>query len=1070
MLEYMGFQEVHANVYIKKYLEFDCDIEVNFTSRTISYPTLKGMVVNDLTTCNFEKNENFVVLECINSLLIKGYRPEHIELERKWTLGHLPKSGKSDICVKDINGENILFIIECKTFGEKYNEELSNLKANGGQLFSYWQQERSCKWLCLYSSDFSSGNVLRDGIIINCSDDPNLVLLSKKDKTIELYRNAYSAPQLYKVWTETYNSKLWELIIFSNDSIAYKIGVRPLRKSDLKELDGNNKLSRSFQEILRHNNVSDKENAFNCLIALFICKLVDELCSNDTDEVSFQYKQGTDTFESLQDRLQQLHQRGMQEFMQESVYYVPSNYAESLFSNYNGNHRLQAIEELNNTIRILKFYTNNDFSFKDVHNEELFLQNGKILVEVIQLFERYKIVYPSKQQFLGNLFENLLSDGFRQDEGQYFTPTPITRFIWECLPIEKFFINNSKYPKIIDYACGAGHFLTEGIDAINYLIPSENNDWVRDSIFGIEKDYRLTRVAKIALFMNSAGGGNVIFGDGLDNNPSRKISNESFDFLVANPPYAVDGFKPHLRLKENSLSLIDSITDKSSEIESLFVERIAQLLKPNGIAAVVLPSTILTNDTSYTFAREILLKNFKIHAIVSLAEKTFGATPTSTVILFLEKFNYPPHCDSLKLDVVNQILSLNFDNDWNDKNDLDAYLNYQELDLTEYTQLLSGEIFYRREHLSEYASLYIKTFEKSKAYKQLLLSKSYKELTSIEQKNIVIHKFKCFVHSIERDKLLYFCLVKGQKTIVVTCPVDNASKQNFLGFKWTKKNKSLNLEYVNEGGLLYDPNERFSNERIAGIILSHFNNQPYDISEFEDGIIKEIATLDMMNFSGTEFIKDLNVSADIRISFKCKYPKRFLSSLLDEIGGQWIDSGGNLVTVKVIKGTNFTKDGHSNYSDITSIEVDSNKFEKRKLQKGDIIIEKSGGSSRQAVGRVLYFNLNDTDFTCSNFTARLRIKSDKTNIVISQYIYILLNQIYMRGLTFGYQTGKSNLKNLNLKRFLSIKIPMPPKIIQESIISDWMVIDEQFLTKRMSINEYCSLIDVMLKKYDIVIE
>lgn len=225
----------------------------------------------------------------------------------------------------------------------------------------------------------------------------------------------------------------------------------------------------------------------------------------------------------------------------------------------------------------------------------------------------------------------------------------------------------------------------------------------------------------------------------------------------------------------------------------------------------------------------------------------------------------------------------------------------------------------------------------------------------------------------------------------------------------------------------------------------------------------------MMNFSGTEFIKDLNVAADIRISFKCKYPKKFLSSLLDEIGGQWTDTGVNLVTVKVIKSTNFTKDGHSNYSEVTSIKVDSNKFEKRRLKKGDIIIEKSGGSSRQAVGRVLYFSLDDTDFTCSNFTARLRIKSDKTNIVISQYIYILLNQIYMRGLTFGYQTGKSNLKNLNLKRFLSIKIPIPPKNIQESIISDWTVIDKQFLTKRMTIKEYCSLIDDMINKYDIVI-
>lgn len=122
--------------------------------------------------------------------------------------------------------------------------------------------------------------------------------------------------------------------------------------------------------------MSDKENAFNRLIALFICKLVDEIEKSDTDEVEFQYKLGTDTYESLQDRLQRLHKQGMDEFMKEKIFYVENDYAEKLFLQYTGSKRKQAIEDLSKTIRILKFYTNNDFAFKDVHNEELFFQNG----------------------------------------------------------------------------------------------------------------------------------------------------------------------------------------------------------------------------------------------------------------------------------------------------------------------------------------------------------------------------------------------------------------------------------------------------------------------------------------------------------------------------------------------------------------------------------------------------------------------------------------------------------------------------------------------------------------------
>ena len=77
------------------------------------------------------------MLECVNRLLDKGYRPENIELERTWTLGHEQKSGRADICVSNQNGK-MLFIVECKTFGVEYNKEMKNILSDGGQLISYW--------------------------------------------------------------------------------------------------------------------------------------------------------------------------------------------------------------------------------------------------------------------------------------------------------------------------------------------------------------------------------------------------------------------------------------------------------------------------------------------------------------------------------------------------------------------------------------------------------------------------------------------------------------------------------------------------------------------------------------------------------------------------------------------------------------------------------------------------------------------------------------------------------------------------------------------------------------------
>lgn len=378
LLENLGFIK-NESLYIKKFSEFNCQMEVDMADEKLIYP--EAILGRDRNT-SFEQNENFVVFECVHRLLMKGYRPETIELEKVWTLGHEQKSGRADIIVYTPERNSVLFILECKTFGTEFMKAVKQTKQDGGQIFSYWQQERNAKWLGIYASDFKDGAINYNCSVVNCTDDANIVKLAKKDESVLIYSNpsiAGNAQNLFNVWTETYKQEMHDNIIFDEDTVAYEIGVKPLRKKNLKEFTPEDKIVNKFEEILRHNNVSDKENAFNRLIALFICKLVDELSKGEDDIVDFQYRIGTDTYESLQDRLQRLHKQGMEDFMKEEIFYVPNNYAESLFMQYTGQKREAAIEDLNNTIRILKFYSNNDFAFKDVHNEELFFKMEKFL-------------------------------------------------------------------------------------------------------------------------------------------------------------------------------------------------------------------------------------------------------------------------------------------------------------------------------------------------------------------------------------------------------------------------------------------------------------------------------------------------------------------------------------------------------------------------------------------------------------------------------------------------------------------------------------------------------------------
>ncbi|MBR2345526.1 MAG: N-6 DNA methylase [Lentisphaeria bacterium] len=878
-IKILGFIEQSADTYQKSFGDLlGCSITVDFKAETIIYPS--DLRVNEKETCNFSDNENFVVLECITRLLDKGYRAEHIEIEKRWTLGHDVKGGRADICVYDESGKEMLLIVECKKSDEYYRYK-KVLEADGGQLFSYWQQEGHTKWLALYASDLKDGKVVYENNIINCSDDSNLILLAEKDDTIKLYKNAGTVEEKFEVWSETYNKDYCQDIIFGADTVAYQIGVKPLRKKDLRDFTPDDKIVNRFEEILRHNNVSDKENAFNRLVALFICKLVDEIGKDDDAELEFQYKKGIDTYETLQDRLQKLHQKGMNDFMKEKIFYVPNDYAENLVQQYSGQKRKAMIEELQNTIRILKFYTNNDFSFKDVHNEELFYQNGKVVVEVVQLFEKYRIVYPSKHQFLGDLFEQLLNKGFKQNEGQFFTPMPITRFIWDSLPLDNIISNAGKYtlPKIIDYACGAGHFLTEAVEAVNAALIRHNqtdlakdNGWVEKNIYGIEKDYRLARVSKISLFMNGAGYGNIIFGDGLDNYPEKQIESGTFDILVANPPYAVKAFKAHFKPKNNSLELLKNITNDGSEIEVLFVERIAQLLKPEGIAAVILPASILSNSSSsYISARENLLENFQVHAIAQFGSKTFGATGTNTIVLFLEKYSEPPKRKELVIDSVAAIQSGKDLTDWEDKEILRQYLAKIEVTEDDYRLLLSKQKLPDHWKDHAYFGQFVKEFINSTEVKNKQKQQSFKKLSQDKQNEWLQEHFYQFVFEREQDKIKYFALIYKQRTLVVTSPAGNDEQKEFLGYDWSNRKGAEGIQIHSPGGKLYNDADRTADHTVSANIRNAFAELHTPSAELEK-YLAWYRLQDMIDFSRVEFNKEIQTALKNIESVKYNYP------------------------------------------------------------------------------------------------------------------------------------------------------------------------------------------------------
>lgn len=135
------------------------------------------------------------------------------------------------------------------------------------------------------------------------------------------------------------------------------------------------------------------------------------------------------------------------------------------------------------------------------------------------------------------------------------------------------------------------------------------------------------------------------------------------------------------------------------------------------------------------------------------------------------------------------------------------------------------------------------------------------------------------------------------------------------------------------------------------------------------------------------------------------------------ISGVWGDEPDNGVGFPVLRTTNFTNEGVINYNDVTIRKLDLKKPCAKFLKRGDIIIEKSGGSDKQPVGRVVYFDGQENTYLFNNFTAVLRVRDHhKWN---SRYVFFSLFSIYKKGGTTPYQNRTTGLHNLQLSNFLS---------------------------------------------------
>lgn len=576
----------------------------------------------------------YLLTKLVNEL---GYEPDKIEIEHEYTAGRPHTiTSRIDIIVRDANGDAFLFI------EVKNQEEYATIDKDSvieEQLFKLAGMERTeghdVKYLVLYTTNDATGTISDECIIID----------NKK----------------YPTYAD------WEAIRDFTNTLPARYGKaqkKPYIKGSEKDLETNFshgmllQLQKDLHNVLWGGGGTDDNDVFSSLTNLILSKIQDEDEKEDGDTYDFQsmaFAKGGDeefeTNEKLFDRINELYRRALK-----SKLYILDE--KELEKSYVVDTKKFSLSKLKYAVQKLE-----GLSFVDGKNS------------------------LSGKDILGDFFEGIIRDGFKQSKGQFFTHTNIVRFMLYAIQADKLAIKRIKddkeIPYMIDPSAGSGTFLIEYMKFITENMKYRNrnalgynnelgtsravkdkvtsdwffpdyreNKWAQTYIYGSEINFNLGTATKVNMILHGDGSTNIFVKDGLlpfakyeketapnalngsikDTLYQEREVNGQFDLILTNPPFSVE-------LDNDTKKTIkhDFMFGEKKNSENLFIERWYQLLRENGRVAAVLPESVF-DTTENKYIRLFLYKYFKIKAVVSLPQLAFEPyTSTKTSILFAQK-------------------------------------------------------------------------------------------------------------------------------------------------------------------------------------------------------------------------------------------------------------------------------------------------------------------------------------------------------------------------------------------------------------------------------------------------
>lgn len=616
---------------IKKYIDKQpakIVTKLDLSANKIAYDKIvQGRVINDITG-DEEMSRAFILTRLVNEL---GYASDRIEIEHEYTAGRPHTiTSRIDIIVRDSKGDAFLFI-EVKRPGEYAT--IDKDKTIEEQLYKVSFMENAeghkVKYLVLYTTSEMGDKVSDECMIIDTEVYPT-----------------------YADWEAERNC--------TNDLPARygKAQHKPYIKDSDKDLETNftsemlGQLQIDLHNVLWGGGGTDDNEVFASLTNLILAKIQDE----DTTESGETYKFQSLTFETTDDEEFETNEQLFER--------INTLYRDALKS------KLYILDE----DELAKSYV--------VDSKKFSLSKLKYAVQKMEglSFVDGKNSLSGKD-ILGDFFEGIIRNGFKQSKGQFFTHINIVRFMLWAIQADRLAISRIKkdkeIPYMIDPSAGSGTFLIEYMKFITenmkYRFRSElgstravkdkiesdwfypdykENKWAQTYIYASESNFNLGTATKVNMILHGDGSTNIFVKDGLLPFPHYekqtapnvmhdstdeplyydKTINGNFDLILTNPPFSVELDNDTKKSIKKSF-----VFGEKKNSENLFIERWYQLLRENGRLAAVLPESVF-DPTENKYIRLFLYKYFKIKAVVSMPQLAFEPyTSTKTSLLFAQK-------------------------------------------------------------------------------------------------------------------------------------------------------------------------------------------------------------------------------------------------------------------------------------------------------------------------------------------------------------------------------------------------------------------------------------------------